>query len=153
MSSRSPGVRRNTFLIDARRDCCGTTRPNRKPVSSSWYPGAKNSDRTESESTGCASSIDLMSLSSFMRKIATTVLPVPGSPLMTIRLRSRASRSSNSPSRMSSTAIAWSGVSALNGESLNRSVFWMSRTERSNTPCARSSWKIASNVAWYWARP
>ena len=45
----------------------------------------------------------------------------------TIRLDAHASRSSNKPLRMSSTAMAWSCVNALNGDSLKRSVFSISR--------------------------
>ena len=52
---------------------------------------------------------------------------------MTIVLASPPSRSANNPSRMSSTATAWSGVSALNGDSLNRSLFSISGIVRVKT--------------------
>lgn len=54
---------------------------------------------------------------------------------------------------MSSSAIAWSGVNALNGgESLNRSLFSISATVWSNTPAARSSSTISANAVRYASR-
>ena len=144
---------RKTPRMDDRSDCWGTTRPTRNSRSSSGYPGTKNSESNASLSGGAVVSAFRMSLRSFMRKTPTTVLPVPGPPWMTMRLDAPLSRSSNNPDRMSSTAIACSCVSALNGDSLKRSEFSISWIGRVKAPLARRASKTSRKVSRYCSRP
>ncbi len=93
-----------------------------------------------------------MSASSFMRKIATIVFPVPGPPSTTLMLDVPASRWWKRPSTISRTATLWSSVRALNGESLNRSWFWIPSMDRVNSPSARRASKTSRNASRYRSR-